>query len=73
MELPLENWYRLAEVLVKGLEDADELEAWRQWARERARRTPTSAPRTVQQTDLWAWADGLAPKNKRREAILKPE
>ena len=49
----LDGWYRLAAVVVKGIRDPNEREAWRQWATERAIRTCSAPLRTVQPTDLW--------------------
>ena len=49
----LDGWYRLAAVVVKGIRDPTEREAWRQWASERANRPTSAHLRTVQPTDLW--------------------
>lgn len=31
----VEAWYKLAAVVVRGIKDPEELEAWRKWAHER--------------------------------------
>lgn len=69
MEPPIENWYRLAEAIVKGLEDADELDAWRQWAYERARRVPVDAPKALKHpSQLWLDTSDLTPNYTRKWA-----
>ena len=51
-DLPLDGWYRLAAVVVKGITDPTERERWRQWASDR-QAPPQSPLRTAPITDLW--------------------
>ena len=64
-DLPLDGWYRLAAVVVKGITDPTERERWRQWASDR--QNPAQSPlRTVPITDLWHGE----PKRARRRCTV---
>ena len=64
-DLPLDGWYRLAAVVVKGITDPTERERWRQWASDR--QNPAQSPlRTAPLTDLWHGE----PKRARRRCTV---